>query len=224
MTELGFDTLRLEMALHPDDAPRLSRLKAVAARRAARGRPKPLRLVWHDTPDAALEREGLALLEQKRAMRLERLRPNGELWLPGTPAPVVAEPASPDALPSPLMAWAAMDGSTTTVSLNGETGPVALSLLQGTLRSVTAERRACRIEIEGPPAEVLPLAATLAAELRASVPPSGLSAEALAFARAAPVPARRLGAPARRNLRDWDSRWLLHEIWFYSASSARVSA
>ena len=82
-------TLRLELALHPDDAARLSRLRAVAARRASRTRSRRLHMVWHDTPDAALEHQGLALLERAQGLRLERMRPNGTVWVPGTPAPVV---------------------------------------------------------------------------------------------------------------------------------------
>src|SRR5271157_3137992 len=188
------ETLRLELALHPDDAARLSRLRLIAARRASPTRSRRLRMVWHDTPDAALEHEGLALLERAHGMRLERMRPNGELWVPGTPPPVVADPPAPEALPGPLLPWAALEGKTSTLTLTGEAGPVTLSLLRGTMKSVKADKAACRMQLEGPPAEVLPLAG----ELRASVPPTVLSAEALAMARNTPAEARRLGAPELR--------------------------
>jgi triphosphatase len=190
--------LRLELALHPDDAARLSRLRSIAARRASRTRSRRLRMVWHDTPDAALEHQGLALLERSHGLRLERMRPNGTLWVPGTPPPIVADPPSPEALPGPLLPWAALDGQTSTLTLTGDAGPVTLSLLRGTIKSVKTDRAACRMQLEGPSAEVLPLAAELAVELRASVSPTVLSAEALSLARNTPAEARRLGAPELR--------------------------
>lgn len=191
-------TLRLELALHPDDAPRLTRLQAIAARREGRAKSRHVRMVWHDTPDAALEQQGLALLEQVQGLRLERIRPNGSVWVPGSLPPVVADPAAPEALPGPLLPWAALEGQTRTLTLTGTIGPVTLSLLKGTIKSVKSELPACRMQLEGPPAEVLPLAAEVASELRASISPTVLSAEALSIARSAPAEARRLGAPELR--------------------------
>ena len=46
-------------------------------------------------------------------------------------------------------------------------GPVTLTLLNGVVRAVAAEHRACRITIEGPEAAVLAVALALAGELRA---------------------------------------------------------
>ena len=190
--------LRLELSLHPEDAPRLTRLPAIAARREGPGKSRRVRMIWHDTPDAALEQQGLALLEQMQGLRLERMRPNGIAWVPGSLPPVVAESPAPEDLPGPLLPWAALEGQRRTLTLTGTIGPVTLSLLMGRIKSVKSDRPACRIQLEGPPAEVLPLAAELASELRASVSPTVLSAEALSIARDKPAEARRLGGPELR--------------------------
>ncbi len=187
---------RLELDLHPEDSRRLARLKPVASLRAGRARVQPAHLVWLDTPDAALADEGLALLDQRGALRLERTRPNGAAWPAGAPAPVVADPADPARLPTPLMPWAALEGRSVVMPLAAAAGPLSVTMLQGTLRSVQAERAACRVLLEGAEADVLALARLVAAELRAGLPAAALAAEAVAAARGARPPARRLGAPA----------------------------
>jgi CHAD domain-containing protein len=187
---------RLELDLHPDDAPRLARLKPLASIRAGRARTAPAHLVWLDTPDAALAADGLAVLEQSGALRLERTRPNGVDWPVGAPAPVVADPADRADLPSPLMPWAALQGRSVLMALTGSQGPLSLTVLHGTMRSVQAERPACRLLIQGEETDVLALARGVAAELRAGLPCAALSAEAVAAARGLPPTARRLGPPA----------------------------
>lgn len=189
---------RLELTLDPQDAPRLARLRALAGRRIGRPRTQRAQLTWLDTPDGALAATGRALRDGHGRQVLEQIRPDGIDWPPGVPPPVVADPADMAALPGPLMPWAALEGRLQTLILGsseGGGGTISLGILTGTLRSVQAERAACRLLLEGEEPAVLALARTLAGELRAEVPGLALADEAMAAARGlAPVP-RRSGAP-----------------------------
>ncbi len=202
----------LDLALDPADAPRLLRLKALAPFRAGAGRLRaaPARRVWHDSADAALMQDGLALVQvlapAQDGWRLERAMPvEGERWPPGTPAPVLATVESPEtldfagynrAMPAPLLPFAAFEGRRVGVPLSDAAGGVSLFLLEGTLRAVTSEHPVCRVELSGPdPAAVMRLADTVAAELRLSVPRASLAAEALALARGTEPTPRHKGAP-----------------------------
>ena len=85
----------LEFALSPDDLPRLLKLPCLA--RA--GRAASVTTLWHDTTDGALAARALSLSEQRGLWRLEALRPTPDRpWPPGSPAPLVAEGASPASL------------------------------------------------------------------------------------------------------------------------------
>lgn len=186
---------RLELTLDPQDSPRLARLRALAGRRIGRARTQRAHLTWLDTPDGALAAAGHALRDGYGRQVLEQIRPDGLGWPVGAPPPVIADPADPAVLPAPLMPWAALEGRLQTLALGGGSGALSLGILTGTLRSVQAERAACRLLLEGEEADVLALARTLTEELRAEVPAAALADEAVAAARGlSPLP-RRTGAP-----------------------------
>jgi CHAD domain-containing protein len=191
--------MELELRLDPDDASRLSRLPLLAS--ATRGRAQQQRIVWHDSPDAALTEQGLALGRERSAWRLEKLRPEAtDAWPPGAPPPVLAQAAEfsdlGDDLPTPLAPVVAFAGRRRVFAMETAQGPVMLGLSRGTLRTVTDERPAGRVHLSGDEPAVLHLALALAVEVRVEVPSTTLAAEALAAVRGtAPAP-RRLGAPA----------------------------
>lgn len=190
----------LEFDLPPAEAARLLRLPALAPLRSGRPRDGVVRLIWHDTAEGRLARDGLALAEARGAWRLERLRPDGAgSWPPATPAPLIAE--APDAdhlpqpLPEPLMPIAAFEGRQRQIPLRRGEAELALQVLEGTLRAVANERACCRLTLSGPSEAVRELARRLAGDLPILVPRHGLAEEAMALARGvAPAP-RHLGAP-----------------------------
>ena len=191
--------MELELGLDPDDAVRLPRLACLASLKAGRARSRAIQIAWHDGPDHALARQGLVIAEQRPGWRLERLRPDGETWPPGAPPHVLAEAPEPVALgvslPDPLIPQAAFEGRMLSLALASNQGPVALTLLNGGLRAVTAERRASRVRLSGPEPAVLDLALALARDLRAVVPRAALAADAISLARGKALPPRRQGAP-----------------------------
>jgi CHAD domain-containing protein len=75
-----------------------------------------------------------------------------------------------------------------------DTPGLLVSLLEGELRAITATSPVCRLELSGPEAGARALA--WAAELRLSVPPDSLAAEAYRLARPGALPVRPLGPPA----------------------------
>lgn len=159
-----------------------------------------MRIVWHDTPDAALQHDGLAASEQRGTWRLERVQPNGGLWPPGAPTPVLAEGPLAGQLDPPIpdniMPVAAFEGRALALDLAVEGRPIGLKVLDGTLRGVTAERRAARVQITGEDEAVVDLALGLTSELRLAVPQAALACEAIAVAQATVPGPRRLGAPS----------------------------
>ncbi len=190
--------MELELRLDPDDASRLRRLKVLAS--ATRTRAQPQRIVWHDSPDAALTARGLALARERSVWRLERLVPDATgAWPPGAPPPVLAQaadlPALGHDLPAPLAPAVAFVGHRHGYALETAQGAVTLSLLRGTLRAVTTEHAASRVLLSGDAPAVLHLALALAGELHLEVPCATLAGEALAAARATVPAPRRLGPP-----------------------------
>jgi triphosphatase len=189
--------MELELRLDPDDASRLSRLKLLAP--ATRARPQQQRIVWHDTADAALTAQGLALARERGAWRLEKLVPGAsDTWPPGAPPPVLAQAADlaelGAELPEPLAPAVAFAGRRNTYALETPHGAVTLDVTRGMLRTITTEHPACRVHLSGDAQAVLQLALMLAGELHAEVPPATLAGEALATARATVPAPRRLGA------------------------------
>lgn len=162
-------------------------------------RNQPIRIVWHDTPQADLLAQGLAAAEQRGRWRLEQIGLNGRDWPIGAPSPIIAESVDATGLepPSPeaLMPVAAFDGRTISFDLvrNGE--PLTLRVLDGVLRGVTLEQPTARIQIAGSAHGVIGLALELADDLPISVPRAALASEAIAAVRAEGLQARRIGLP-----------------------------
>ena len=198
----------LEFALSPDDLPRLLKLPSLT--RA--GRTASVTTMWHDTADGALAARALSLSEQRGHWRLEALRPAPDRpWPPGSPAPLVAEGASPaDLAPflgdglAPVAALQARrtefvlrpPGPSDPASDPALAEPVRVAVLDGRARGVTAEQPACRVVLRGEPAQLRPAATELAGTVRLSVPRSGLAAFAAAVARGAEPDPRHLGPAA----------------------------
>ncbi len=204
----------LEFALSPEDLPRLLKLPSLA--RA--GRTASETTLWHDTADGALAARALSLSEQRGHWRLEALRPTPDrAWPPGSPAPLVAEGASPASLDhclhDGLVPVAALHARRTEFVLRLPGGdraafdpaadtmpdvaePVRVVVLDGRARGVAAEQPACRMVLRGEPAHLRPAAMELAGAVRLSVPRSGLAAFAAAVARGAEPGPRHVGPAA----------------------------
>ena len=198
----------LEFALNPDDLPRLLRLPILA--RA--GRAASVMTLWHDTAGGALAARALSLSEQRGHWRLEALRPAPDRpWPPGSPAPLVAEGASPASLDHSVQ-----DGIAPIAALRarrmefvlrpGQNGaapdpaadaaPVQVVVLDGQARGVAAEQQACRLMLRGGPEQLRAAAMELASTVRLSVPRSGFAAFAVAVARGGEPEPRHVGAAA----------------------------
>jgi CHAD domain-containing protein len=196
----------LEFVLAPADIARLLRAPALVARRTGRVKSAAVTTIWHDTSDGALAENGLSLSETRGLWRLECLSPGaGAAWLPATPAPVLAEAASPEALPGRLLSRtqgaalapvAAFTARQRDVALQDPSGPARLVVLEGTMRGVVQDRAACRLILFGEPRAMADLAVELASQIPLLVPSAGLAAEAISVARGVPPGPRRLGAPA----------------------------
>jgi triphosphatase len=189
--------MELELRLDPDDASRLSRLKALASA-TRNGRAQQQRIIWHDSPDSALTEQGMALARERGVWRVERLVPIASgTWAPGAPPPVLAEAADMTELgfelPAPLAPAVAFTGRRQTYTLETAQGVVTLGLVRGSMRTITTEHAACRVHLSGDAQAVLHLALEVAGEVRAEVPVATLAGEALAVARATVPAPRRLG-------------------------------
>ncbi len=196
----------LEFALSPDDLPRLLKLPCLA--RA--GRTASVTTLWHDTADGALAARALSMSEQRGHWRLEALRPAPDRpWPPGSPAPLVAEGASPASLDhslhdglAPVAALHArcmefvlrLQGPDGAAPDAAPVDPVRVVVLDGRARGVAAEQPACRMVLRGEPAQLHPAAMELAGAVRLSVPRSGLAAFAVAVARGAEPDPRHAGS------------------------------
>jgi len=99
-------------------------------------------------------------------------------------------------LPDATTPVAAFDGRRTVFALAIDGEPVSMTLLNGVLRAVTAERPVTRLILEGPGTVVRTLMLSLADALSLAIPEHGLAAEALWLADGTPPMPRRRGAPA----------------------------
>lgn len=194
--------MKLVLGLPSDDAARLPRLVRHAGLTADRRRRRGIGIVWHDTADATLAARGLALAEQGRVWRLERLALEDRPWPPGAAEEVLAQATTlarlDQELPAGLRAVARLDGHVITLSLHQDGVGLTLTLLQGSLGGARRRRPVCRVTLEGPTGAVLALALGLAADLALTIPVTALAAEAQAVANAsapaaAPVPELRSG-------------------------------
>jgi CHAD domain-containing protein len=179
--------------LDPAAAARLPRHPAIAAHRNGRSRGLAEELIWQDTAKGALAAEGLALERPQRgpARLLRTLPDSAGPWRPGTP-PEIVEDVLPEA---PLVALAAFSGRRSHLALRLPEGPVQAVLLAGKLRAVADERPLARLLLEGPPAAVLTLARSLAAELPLLPPDAALAEAGRALAQGTAPRPRRRGAP-----------------------------
>ncbi len=193
----------LTFELDPQDAPRLLRLPALQARRMGAIRSVPVNHIWHDTAEAFLADQGLALCQttgKAGTWRLERLSPGDALaWPPATCPPVLAEADSLEGLQdvpaNGLVAAAAFTGKCRSVILHLDGGPGRIEIVEGAIRGVAEDQPACRLLVTGAPADAAALAAAMAATIRLCVPRQSLAASALAFARGWTPPPRQTGAP-----------------------------
>lgn len=141
----------LELVLAPDDAALVPRLKLLTALKAGRLRRRAIEIVWHDTADGALARDGLALAESRGTWRLERLVPGTAFWPPGAPAPLLEQQAALDRigheLPPDLVQTARFHGVLTVLPLLRDGAPLTLELLHGTVGWARKRRPACRMTL-----------------------------------------------------------------------------
>ena len=148
-----------------------------------------VQIVWHDTPEGFLASRGLTVTEESGKWRLERFRPaKHETWPPGTHHRIMEEADAQDAIgheaDGPLIGRAVFAGQRMRFVLTMDDKPVKLTLLHGVLRNGGPEEHSetqpvARITLDGPPATVLTLASALAETLPLSLPPHGLTEEAL---------------------------------------------
>jgi triphosphatase len=197
--------MELELVADADAVAGLSRVKPLTACRNGRPRAQSVKIVWYDSPEHALLEDGLTLAEQRGTRRLERVVPGAETWLPGQPAPVVADQetllSSPESalagpLPSPLSPLAAFEGrQTASVHQFGEQ-TVTVTVAKGILRSVTAEQPAARIWLSGEEQAVHAAAVLIAGAMPVAVPVASLAAEGIALATGRLAAPRHNGAPS----------------------------
>ena len=209
----------LELVLAPDAAALVPRLKFLAGLKAGRLRRRAVEIVWHDTSDGALAREGLALAESRGAWQLERLLPGSVFWPPGGPAPLVEQAAALDRigheLPAGLVRMARFDGVLTILPLVRDGARLTIELLHGTVGWARRRRPVCRVTLvaaagaaeagvgevavgdmgAGGEAAVFALAQALADDLDLAVPTASLAVEARAVATASAPAPRHQGAP-----------------------------
>ena len=193
----------LDLELPASETAGLSRTPALVRLRVGRPRGTAIRLVWLDTPDAALAGEGLQLCERRvgrdTVWQLARLRGTKVAPLsPGAPPDVLEQAVDlagfARALPAPLLPVAACEGMLKTLPLAEAAGSLRITVLDGVLRAVAGEQAVCRMTLAGTLEEVTALALDLAADVQACVPPAPLAAQAYVLA-GRKLPAAAIGAP-----------------------------
>jgi len=187
--------MRMELRAHPDDAGKLPRLPGLTRAGAGRPRSRPVRLIWHDSPDQALFHDGLSLLEERGLWRVDAL----DACCTSTPRESSDRDALGLSLPPTLAPVAAFHGRTTSHPLLVEGDAVTMTILRGAIRKVTDEHPACRVVLDGPEDAVRVLALTLAQAARVAPASASLAAEALTPAgsplRSEPVSVRDTAIP-----------------------------
>ena len=193
--------MQLTLLLPPEEAARLQRLPIIKAARTGRMRGTAVRIVWHDSLDRALASNCLALAEERGTWRLERHRPAAtEPWPPATDHRLIEQADDLEALrpilPEVTTPVAAFEGRRSIFPLTIDGEPVSLTVLDGSLRTVTAEQPASRLILEGSGPAVGALAMPLARALSLALPEQSLATEAQCLADATVAKPRRAGAPA----------------------------
>ncbi len=193
----------LELSLAPDDVALLLRQPelrgSLPRRRAMNSKAARFSLIWHDTPQGDLAAAGLSLAQRHTASgmrwRLEQMVPDTEAASPpGAPCALLSEHEQADpAWPAPLLPVAAFDGQHH--SLTPPEAAISVTLLQGALRAVAAQRAICRVLLNGEGSAAL--AMQWAGRMRLEAPATSLAAEAFALSGRNPA-MRRLGAPSLR--------------------------
>jgi triphosphatase len=141
------------------------------------------------------------LAEERGSWRLERHRPGAtEPWPPATDHLLIEQvddlEALRPALPEATTPVAAFEGRRSLFALTIDGEPVSMTMLDGNLRTVTAEQPASRLILEGSGAAVRTLTMSLAETLSLAVPEQSLATEAQRLADATVAKPRRSGAPA----------------------------
>ncbi len=195
----------IELGFPPGLKPHWRVLGAVAG---ARRKPRPLRLLWHDTPGRDLARHQLSLCKENNLWRLAALRPNKQhVWPPLGLPPVITQTANAEDLglpDAPLAPVASFAGQACTVEITNDHGTVAIRWLDGQLQCVVDTLPIARLTLSGPPEAVRVLALALA-DQGACVPLASMAGSALALAEHTPPVARHKGAshvPEGANLAD----------------------
>jgi triphosphatase len=219
----------IELGFPPDTKPNWRVLGAVAG---TRRKPRPLRLLWHDTPGRDLARHQLALCKENDLWRLSALRPNKQhAWPPLGLPPVILETANSEDLglpDAPLAPVASFAGQARAVEITHDHGTVAIRWVDGQLQGVADTAPIARLSLSGPPAAVRVLALALA-DQGAFVPLASMAASAVALAEHAPPVARHKGAsyvPEGANLADGMAFVIgqLVDAAFYWASEIPLAA
>ena len=189
----------LEFVLAPDDADRLLRLKPLLELRAGRIRRRASSLIWHDTADGALARDGLALVQSGGEWRLELLVPGASSWPPGAPPPVIGQVVSlaqiGHALPAGLLQVGRFDGLQSVLPVRRDGAAMTLSVLHGTVGRARRRRSACRVTLTGEATAVVDLALVLTEHVDLAIPTASLAAEARVVTTATAAGPRHRGPP-----------------------------
>lgn len=196
---MGEPQLELSLDLDPADTTLLRGVPALRRLKGTRVRTAVVSTVWHDTYDGALASDDKAVEERRAGPETSwcvmRMRvPANVTWVPGTPCVQLAQAgdfaAFGDDWPGPLLPIAAFDGTRATVRLASGNGAVSMTLEQGVVRAVAAERRVCGLVLRGPSELVLATALASAQALRASVPARSFAAAAILLAKPTSPPRR----------------------------------
>ncbi len=152
----------IELDLPPGQAGRVFRHKAVSTQRRGRTQNAGSAITWHDAPADFSGDDGALLALSGGAWEVQRtVRCWG--WPAGTETLAsLALHEAGDAPPRPVAAWQGQARRVALAAAAGEDAPpLALSLLEGTLRNVTDEFSCCRVRVEGAPREAARLALAL---------------------------------------------------------------
>ena len=221
----------IELCPSRAEAARLARRPGIIAL----GRSRRVAISWHDDSLGTLRAAGLAASQRDGSWRLERIVPrpdstSGGTWMPGTPAPVLAEAAQPKALGGALGALtgevvevARFSGREQPFAIAGEDG-VQLTLLRGAVETGASKRAVARLRLAGPAGQAGRLCTELAEALDLSIPRGGLAAEALGVTPAAPPVVPGAAIPARASVREFVVATLPSVIWPVLLETAAVSA